>query len=186
MEIPKKKKTTPKTKSETRGAEKAGAEVKVIVQTAVPGQGGGVQTSGPHSRVRIFLCIQVQKPCIFHTEHLGLLKKLERHFYLPITVTQWFTLSLITGSKLDPSCAILSLSQTAEEHNSLCWSIPEWPDPSHRETHTREPWQKDLLKFPLVQFNISYASSRFFFSVRVVKIYPKPSTSGGGRSYSSY
>ena len=103
-----------------------------------------------------------------------------------MTVTLWFTLSLITGSNLDPSCAILPLSWTSEEHNSLCWAISEWPDSSHRETRTRGPRQKNLLKFPLLQFNISCASNRFFFRVQVVKNSLKPSTSGGRRTCSSH
>lgn len=54
-----------------------------------------------------------------------------------MTVTLWFILPLITGSNLDRSCAILPLSWTSEKHSSLCWAILEWPDSSHRETHTR-------------------------------------------------
>lgn len=123
----------------------------------------------------------------FSHEQLGLLRKLVKNLYLPMTDTLWFTLSLITGSDLDPSCAILPLSRTSEEHNSLCWAIPEWPDSSHGETRTREPQQKDCLNFPvLLQFNISCASNRFFFRVQVVKNSPKPSTSGGCRSYGSH
>lgn len=54
-----------------------------------------------------FHCIWVQKSCVFHTEQWGFLRQLGRNFYLPVTVTLWFILSLITGSNLD-NCLVQS------------------------------------------------------------------------------
>lgn len=113
-------------------------------------------------------CIRMQRPCVFHTEQWGFLRKLRRNLHLPMTVRLWFTLSLITGSNLDNSLVQCYHFPGLHGNTTLCVEL--FQSGLTPPTHRRESLdRKTCWNSHFFDTNVSCAINMFSFDIRVVK-----------------